>query len=104
MLIILSSLRIFLARTAMDTRLEIKGLVSLVKSSPGENPRSGDYFVFMGRDRRRLKVQGLIKGPTYFTTAPTFPPPIADLPPGTIAGEPLVPRCHCRSLILPGPW
>lgn len=51
-----SSRRIFLARTATDMRRGIDGLVSLVISSLGEEPRSGDCFVFMGRDRRRLKV------------------------------------------------
>ena len=37
-------------------RRGIDGLVSMVMSSLGEEPRSGDCFVFMGRDRRRLKV------------------------------------------------
>jgi transposase len=51
-----SSRRIFLARAQTDMRKGIDGLVSLVMSSLGEEPRSGDCFVFMGRDRRRLKV------------------------------------------------
>jgi len=31
-------------------------LTSMVLSELGEDPRSGDCFVFIGRDRRRLKV------------------------------------------------
>ncbi len=37
-------------------RRGIDRLVSTVAAELGEDPRAGDCFVFMGRDRRRLKV------------------------------------------------
>ncbi len=51
-----SSRRIFLARAATDMRRGIDTLASMVLGELGADPRSGDCFVFVGRDRRRLKV------------------------------------------------
>ncbi len=51
-----SSRRIFLARGATDMRRGIDTLTSMVIGELGDDPRSGDCFVFVGRDRRRLKV------------------------------------------------
>jgi transposase len=51
-----SSRRIFLARSATDMRRGIDTLASMVLGELGGDPRSGDCFVFVGRDRRRLKV------------------------------------------------
>lgn len=51
-----SSRRIFLARSATDMRRGIDTLASMVIGEFGDDPRSGDCFVFVGRDRRRLKV------------------------------------------------
>ena len=51
-----SSRRIFLARAATDMRRGTDTLASMVIGELGSDPRSGDCFVFIGRDRRRLKV------------------------------------------------
>lgn len=51
-----SSRRIFLARAATDMRRGIDTLASMVMGELGSDPRSGDCYVFVGRDRRRLKV------------------------------------------------
>ena len=51
-----SSRRIFLARSVTDMRRGIDMLASMVLGELEGNPRSGDCFVFVGRDRRRLKV------------------------------------------------
>ncbi len=48
--------RIFLARGATDMRRGIDTLASVVVGELGQDPRGGDCFVFVGRDRRRLKV------------------------------------------------
>ena len=51
-----SARRIFLARSVTDMRRGIDTLASMVLGELGSDPRSGDCFVFIGRDRRRLKV------------------------------------------------
>ena len=51
-----SSRRIFLARLVTDMRRGIDTLASMALGELGGDPRSGDCFVFVGRDRRRLKV------------------------------------------------
>ncbi len=51
-----SSRRIFLARSVTDMRRGIDMLASMVLGVLNGDPRSGDCFVFVGRDRRRLKV------------------------------------------------
>lgn len=48
--------RIFLARGVTDMRKQFDTLASLVRSRVGEDPLSGDAFVFVGRRRNRLKV------------------------------------------------
>ena len=48
--------RVFLARGATDLRRGIDGLAGLVASQWQQDPFAGDAFVFIGRDRRRLKV------------------------------------------------
>ena len=56
MLSFASARRIFLARSVTDMRRGIDVLASVVLGELGGDPRSGDCFVFVGRDRRRLKV------------------------------------------------
>jgi transposase len=48
--------RIFLAREATDMRRGIDSLSAMIGGSLGGDPYAGDCFVFVGRDRRRLKV------------------------------------------------
>ena len=48
--------RLFLARASVDMRKSYDGLASLVLGQLGRDPLSGEGFVFVGRDRRRLKV------------------------------------------------
>lgn len=48
--------RIFLARGPVDMRRGIDTLSAMVAGDLGEDPFTGDCFVFVGRDRRRLKV------------------------------------------------
>jgi transposase len=56
MLNVSSSRRIFMCRAPTDMRRGIDRLVSTVIADFHEDPRAGDCFVFIGRDRRRLKV------------------------------------------------
>jgi transposase len=51
-----SARRIFLARSATDMRRGIDTLASMIIGELGDDPRSGDCFVFVGRDKRRLKI------------------------------------------------
>lgn len=51
-----SSRRIWLARSPTDMRRGIDTLVSMVVGELSGEPRSGDCFVFVSRDQRRLKV------------------------------------------------
>lgn len=48
--------RIRIAREATDMRRGIDRLVSTVSSELGDDAFSGDCFVFISRDRRRLKA------------------------------------------------
>jgi transposase len=48
--------RIFVARQSTDMRRGIDTLVNVVATGLGQDPCSGDCFIFIGRDRRRLKV------------------------------------------------
>lgn len=48
--------RIFLARGPVDMRRGIDTLSAAVAGDLAEDPYAGDCFVFVGRDRRRLKV------------------------------------------------
>jgi transposase len=47
-----SARRIFLARSVTDMRRGIDTLASMVLGELGSDPRCGDCFVFVGRDRR----------------------------------------------------
>lgn len=48
--------RILVAREPTDMRRGIDRLVSTISSELGGDPFSGDCFVFIARDRRRLKA------------------------------------------------
>lgn len=48
--------RILLARAVVDMRRSFDTLAGMVRDQLGRDPLSGDAFVFVGRDRRRLKV------------------------------------------------
>lgn len=48
--------RIFVARGTHDMRRGIDALSSVVSSELRENPYSGDCFIFIGKDRKRLKA------------------------------------------------
>jgi len=48
--------RLYLARAMVDMRKSYDGLSALVLGQLGEDPLSGDGFLFVGRDRRRLKL------------------------------------------------
>ncbi len=52
----LSNRRIFVAREAIDMRRGIDTLASLVGSAFQHDPYLGDVFVFLGRDRKRVKI------------------------------------------------
>jgi transposase len=48
--------RIFIARAATDMRKSFNTLSALVENQLGKDPYAGDVFVFIGRNRNRLKV------------------------------------------------
>jgi transposase len=48
--------RIFLARAATDMRRGVDTLAALVQNQIGRDPYQGEVFVFVSRDRRRVKV------------------------------------------------
>ena len=48
--------RVFLARAVTDMRRSYDTLAAMVSNQLGRDPHSGDAFLFVGRDRRRLKV------------------------------------------------
>ncbi len=48
--------RIFLARAATDMRLGIDTLAAMVTGQFGRDPYQGEVFVFVAKDRRRVKV------------------------------------------------
>lgn len=51
-----SALRIYLAVEAVDMRKQFNGLWSLAEEKLQENPRSGAVFVFINKNRDRLKL------------------------------------------------
>jgi len=51
-----SALRIYLAVEPVDMRKQFNGLWSLAEGKLQENPRSGAVFVFVNKDRDRLKM------------------------------------------------
>jgi len=56
MLSLANQVRIFLARDPVDMRKSFHGLVGLTESVLGEDPLSGDLFVFINRRRDRIKL------------------------------------------------
>jgi transposase len=52
----LSNRRIFIARAPVDMRRGIDTLASLVASAFQHDAYQGDVFVFLGRDRKRVKI------------------------------------------------
>ena len=56
MLSIPSSIRILLARDAVDCRKSHDGLLALVRAAFGDDPFDGSLFVFLNRRRDRVKL------------------------------------------------
>ena len=56
MMAVASPARIFLRRVATDMRKSFDGLSGLVRGEFGQDPLSGDWFVFMNRRRDLVKV------------------------------------------------
>lgn len=54
--------RIFLARAVVDQRKSFDTLAALVRDQLGGDVLGGDAFVFVGRDRRRLKILLFARG------------------------------------------
>lgn len=50
------SRRIFIARAAVDMRRGVDRLAAIVEGEFARDPYAGDLFVFVSRDRRRVKV------------------------------------------------
>jgi transposase len=48
--------RVFMARAAVDMRKSYQTLADVVRLQMGMDPLTGDVFVFVGRDRMRVKV------------------------------------------------
>ena len=48
--------RVFVAREPQDMRRGIDSLLMVVQGALAKDPYSGDCFVFLSRDRRRLKA------------------------------------------------
>ena len=47
---------LYLARAVVDMRKSYDGLAAMVMGQLNRDPTSGEAFVFVGRDRRRLKI------------------------------------------------
>jgi transposase len=52
----LGASRYFLYREPTDIRKSFDGLCGLVSSRLGQNPMSGDVFIFMNKPRNRIKL------------------------------------------------
>ncbi|MEI7526712.1 MAG: IS66 family insertion sequence element accessory protein TnpB [Mariniphaga sp.] len=52
----LGSARYFLYREPTDIRKSFDGLCGLVSSRLGQNPMSGDVFIFINKPRNRMKL------------------------------------------------
>lgn len=52
----ITSARYFLYREATDIRKGFDGLSGLVSGQLGQNPMSGDVFIFVNRQRNRIKL------------------------------------------------
>lgn len=48
--------RLFLARAAVDMRKSYDGLSAMVIGQLDKDPMNGDGYLFIGRDRKRLKL------------------------------------------------
>jgi len=48
--------RIFLYRGVCDLRRSFDRLALMVQEELNENPLSGDWYVFLGADRRKMKI------------------------------------------------
>ncbi len=51
-----TALKIYLAVAPVDMRKQFNGLWSLAEEKLRENPRGGAVFVFVNKDRNRLKM------------------------------------------------
>jgi len=51
-----TSARYFLYRERTDMRRGFDGLCGLVSERLGQDPRSGDVFIFLNRNRNRIKL------------------------------------------------
>ena len=56
MLSFASSRRIFLARKAIDMRKGCASLAAEIENALGHDPYTGDIYVFVGRQRNRIKI------------------------------------------------
>jgi transposase len=56
MLSLPASVRIFAAREAVDFRKGFDGLVAIVRDGFGDDPFSGQFFLFFNRRRDRVKL------------------------------------------------
>ncbi len=52
----ITSARYFLYREATDIRKGFDGLSGMVSGQLGQNPMSGDVFIFVNRQRNRIKL------------------------------------------------
>ncbi|MBA3587130.1 MAG: IS66 family insertion sequence element accessory protein TnpB [Planctomycetes bacterium] len=52
----IASRRVFLARAVVDMRKSFDTLADVVRTLLGMDPFDGDAFVFVGRDRTRVKI------------------------------------------------
>ncbi|WP_439687096.1 IS66 family insertion sequence element accessory protein TnpB [Cupriavidus oxalaticus] len=55
-MLITGDVRAFICRDTVDMRKSIDGLSYLVQPLLGQNPLSGHLFVFVGRDRSKVKI------------------------------------------------
>lgn len=55
-MIALAVRRLFLARAVTDMRRSYDTLAAMVSGQLNRDPLSGDAYIFVGKDRRRLKV------------------------------------------------
>lgn len=56
MLILSPSIRVFVARSAVDFRRGIDGLCGIVRDALGADPLSGHWFVFTNKRANRLRI------------------------------------------------
>lgn len=56
MLTLTGSRRLYLARSHQDMRRGIDALAAVIRGEFGSDPTTGDAFIFLSRDCRRMKV------------------------------------------------